>query len=171
MCLRPRCCLVSPPSPHLQTTTGKDATGTTTQEFNVFLRELLVLLESKKIELGMRRNDKFHLVLDNATVHAEAAAVAGNKADLWPQPPHSPDCNKPIEHVHGRLDAHMHHWLRQQRVNNPGGRITVEHCKAELQLGFSSIPASCIKADVESLPATWEAIIANHGGYVAAELS
>jgi len=130
-----------------------------------------VVLDSKRTELGMRRHDKFHLVLDNATVHAEAAAIAGNRADLWPHPPHSPDCNKPVEHVHGQLDAHMHHWLTQQRLNNPHTRITVAHCKAELDRAFASIPTSSIKADVESLPATWDAIIANHGGYVAAELS
>lgn len=129
------------------------------------------MLNSKKIELGMRRGDKFHLVMDRATVHAEAAAVAGNKADLWPQPPHSPDCNKPIEHVHGQLDAHMHQWLVQERTNHPHTPIAVEQCKSELQRAFASIPASSIQADVETLPATWGAIIANQGGYVAAELS
>lgn len=129
------------------------------------------MLEAKKIELRMPHNTKFHLVLDHATVHDEAAAVAGSRADLWPQAPHSPDTNKPIEHIHGQLDAQMHSWLVYQRLTYPHHRITVDMCKAELQRAFAAIPTSSIKADVESLPATWEAIIANHGAYVAPELS
>lgn len=119
----------------------------------------------------MSRHSKFHLVLDNATVHNEVAAVAGDRADQWPHPPHSPDMNKPIEHIHGQLDAQMHSWLLQRRLNFPHQRITVQDCMDELERAFYSIPTSSIKADIETLPATWEAIIANHGGYVAAELS
>ena len=118
-----------------------------------------------------KRTDKFWICLDKATVHNEVVQVVGTKAKLWPQPPHSPDCNKPIEHVHAQVDAGVHAWLLDTRQHHPSHTITVEESKAKVEEVFYSIPTSSIKADVESLPSTWEAIIADHGGFVASKLS
>lgn len=141
------------------------------QEANDIVKELLAVLSDKKIELGLKRTDKFWLCFDHASVHNEVVQVVGNKVNIWPQPAHSPDCNKPIEHVHAQVDAGAHAWLLEQRQQDPTHRITVEECKAQVQQVFYSIPTSSIRADVKSLPSTWDAIIANHGGFVAGKLS
>jgi hypothetical protein len=156
---------------NLQTTTNKEAKDITMQEVNDIVKELLAVLSDKKAELGMKRTDKFWICLDKATVHNEVVQVVGTKAKLWPQPPHSPDCNKPIEHVHAQVDAGVHAWLLDTRQHHPSHTITVEESKAKVEEVFYSMPTSSIKADVESLPSTWEAIIANHGGFVASKLS
>ena len=141
------------------------------QEANDIVKELLAVLSEKKAELGMKRNEKFWICLDKATVHNEVVQVVGTKANLWPQPPHSPDFNKPIEHVHAQVDAAVHAWLLESRQSQPSHKVTVEQSKAKVEEAFYNIPTSSIKADVESLPSTWEAIIANHGGFVANKLS
>lgn len=141
------------------------------QEANDIVKELLAVLSDKKIELGLKRSEKFWICLDHASVHNEMVQVVGTKARLWPQPAHSPDCNKPIEHVHAQVDAAVHDWLVEMRQQQPRHKILVEECKAKVEEVFYSIPTSSIKADVESLPSTWDAIIANGGGHVPSKLS
>lgn len=140
-------------------------------EANDIVKELLAVLSDKKIELGMKRNDKFWICLDHASVHNEVVQVVGTKAKLWPQPAHSPDCNKPIEHVHAQVDAGVHGWLVGLRQQHPNQKVTPEECMAKVEQVFYGISTSSIKADVESLPKTWDAIIANQGGLVAGSLS
>lgn len=156
---------------HLQTTKGKEAQDITMREVNDIVKELMAVLSEKKIECGLKRTDKFWLCLDHASVHNQVIDVLGSQVKLWPQPAHSPDCNKPIEHVHAQVDAGVHAWLVEVRQQQPHHRITVAECMAKVEQVFYSIPTSSIKADVESLPSTWEAIIDNLGGYVPNKLS
>jgi hypothetical protein len=97
--------------------------------------------------------------------------VLHNRALVWPQATHSPDTNKPIEHVHAQLDTKMHKWLRAQRMQHPAPRITPDDCIAELHRAFAALSTSSIQADVATLPDTWKAIVDNEGGYVAGRFS
>lgn len=128
-------------------------------------------LDARKGEARLRRGERFTLCFDNAGVHKAAEAVMRGRAQRCPQPAHSPDMNKPIEHVHGTLQGHMHKWLLDMRTDHPGTKITPNMCKAELQRAFQALATTSIRADVESLEDTWEAIIAAGGGYVSAALS
>jgi hypothetical protein len=165
------CCRLLLPPPHLQTTKGNPATGITKAEFGNFVAKVLDVLDARRAEAGLRRGEQFILCWDNAAVHKDAAAVVGDRAQRWPQPAHSPDMNKPIEHVHGILDAHMHKWLAHMRATQADTRLTPDMCKAELLRAFNALPTTSIKADVQSLADTWQAIIAASGDYVSAELS
>jgi hypothetical protein len=100
-----------------------------------------------------------------------AHEVLEGRAMIWHQAAHSPDTNKPIEHVHAQLDSHMHRWLRCQRTQHAGTRITVAACMQELERAFAALPTSSIAADVATLPETWKAIVDNEGGYVAGRFS
>jgi hypothetical protein len=160
-----------PPPPHLQTTTGNKAQGITAAEFNDYLTSLLQELERRRGEAGLRRGEKWILCFDNARVHSHAAEVMGNRAERWPQPPHSPDMQKVIEHVHGQLDKSMHTWLRKQRKTDPRAHITPAACQQEVQAAFNRLKADSILRDVNTLPDTWQAIVAAGGSYVSPELN
>ena len=140
-------------------------------EFNELLEDLLGVLEERKIEAGLRRNQKWALCFDGATAHGDAASVIGNRAEIWPQPAHSPDMNKPIEHVHAQLDDLMHKWMREMRKQTPPVRLNPDLCKAQATSLFYQLPAEKIEADVKSLWETYRAIDAADGKYVAARLS
>lgn len=150
---------------------GKKAKGITIQEFNEIMEELLQKLEERRQEAGLARTDCWFICFDQATAHTGADAVLADRALLWLQAPHSPDTNKPIEHVHAQLDSHMHKWLRTQRTQHAGTRITVAACMQELQRAFAALSTSSIAADVHTLPETWKAIVDNEGGYVAGRFS
>jgi hypothetical protein len=156
---------------HLQKTTGEEALGITGQEADHIVSKLLQELSAAKAQHGFKRTDKFYICYDHASVHNNIAAVLGTRAHIWPQPSHSPDCNKPIEHVHAQVDAGMKRWLRQRRAEIPRRRITVEEAKAECIRRFKSIPQASIADDVASLPDTWQAIVDNSGGFVPNALS
>lgn len=156
---------------HLQKSTGADAVGITEQEANHIVRELLKELSAAKIAAGFKRQDKFYICYDHATVHNGVADILKKKAEVWPQPTHSPDCNKPIEHVHAQVDTGMKKWLREQRTEHPHAKITVQAAKDECNRVFHSISTKSIATDVATLPKTWQAIVDSHGGFVPKDLS
>ena len=155
----------------LQKTTGGDALGITIQEANHIVKKLLEALSAAKTKHSIKRTEKFYICYDGASVHNQIASVLGTRALVWPQPSHSPDCNKPIEHVHGQLDEMMKEWLKQRRAAVPHRKITVDEAMAECTRLFHSISQASIASDVASLPATWQAIVDCHGGFVPDALS
>lgn len=132
---------------------------------------MLEVVEARKIDAGLARNERWIFAFDNARVHSNAGNVMDNRVGKWPQPAHSPDMQKVIEHVHGQLDQHMQAWLKQQRAHNPRARVELDACKQELVSAFNNLSTAAIKRDVDSLPDTWQAIKAAGGCYVAPELS
>lgn len=140
-------------------------------EFNDILSELVGVLQAKKVEAGLRRTEGFILCIDHASEHAEAAHALPAGWQLLPHPPHSPDCNKPIEHVHARLDDLMHKWLVEWRRLHTGGNPTPAECKAQCLAYFNAIPTASLEADIASLPSTWQEIIRVGGEYTAARFS
>jgi len=155
----------------LQKTTGGDALGITMQEANHIVQKLLEALSAAKAQHGFKRTDKFYICYDGASVHNQIADVLGSRALVWPQPSHSPDCNKPIEHVHGQVDEGMKEWLKQRRAEVPRTKITVDEAKAECTRFFHNISQASIASDIASLPATWQAIVDHHGCFVPDALS
>jgi hypothetical protein len=151
--------------------TKKKAKGITSQEFNEILGELLQKLQERRQEAGLEPTDCWFICFDQATAHTMAHEVLEGRAMIWHQAAHSPDTNKPIEHVHAQLDSHMHKWLRSQRTQHAGTPITVAACMQELQRAFAALPTSSIAADVATLTETWQAIVDNEGGYVAGRFS
>ena len=141
------------------------------QEANDIVRQLLAALSAAKAQHGFKRADKFYICYDHATVHNQVAAVLGNRALIWPQPSHSPDCNKPVEHVHAQVDDKMKRWLKQRRAEVPRRKIAVPEAMDECTRVFKNIPLASIAKDVASLPQTWQAIVDNHGGFVPNDLS
>lgn len=122
--------------------------GITMQEANSIVKKLLRELSAAKAQHGFRRSDRFYICYDHATVHNQIAAVLGSQALIWPQPSHSPDCNKPIEHVHAQVDAGMKQWLRERRDKVPRQRITVEQAKLSAQGGSRA-------SQWQALPRMW----------------
>ena len=149
--------------------TGEDAKSVTEREFNDMLKELVKLLEEKKKDAGLQAQDKFYLCYDNASVHESARKVLGTKWLRWEHPAKSPECNKPVEHIHAVLDAHMHKWVREQLRQNPTHRLSPEECLAENSKVFHALPVNSIYKDVMSLPDTWNAIVAAKGGHIASK--
>jgi hypothetical protein len=141
------------------------------EEFKDVLTELKVVLEAKKQEAGLRRNEQWILCLDHARAHNQAAAVLGSGMQLLPHPPHSPDCNKPVEHIHGQLDAMMKTWLSEWREQQPTAHPTPQLCKDTLVNFFKSISTQSIADDVATLPDTWQAIVDELGGFISSRLS
>lgn len=141
------------------------------QEFKDLLKNLKTELQARKEDAGLRRRDQFIIVLDHATVHNQAAQILGPGWVVLPHPPHSPDCNKPIEHVHGQLDAKMKQWLVSIREQQPGVDPSVDQCKGQLVNFFSAIPTASIAADIDTLPDTWQEIVNQGGDYICDRLS
>ena len=90
---------------------------------------------------------------------------------LLPHPAHSPECNKPIEHVHGHMDQLMHSWLVKWREEKGQVNPKPEECMQACKDFFFGLPTSKIAADISTLPATWQAIVAAGGGYIEPKLS
>lgn len=141
------------------------------EEFNLLLQDLKAVLQSRRLEAGLRRGEQYVICLDHATVHNQALQILGPGWQLLPHPAHSPDCNKPIEHVHGQLDAKMKKWLVSLREQQPGINPSVDQCMAQLVDYFNAIPAASIAADVATLPATWQEIVNQGGSYICNRLS
>lgn len=161
---------------HLQTKGGaghpsKPASDITTAEFNDIFKELVQVLQTRKIAAGLGRTEHFIICLDHATVHSEAAGLLPRGWQLLPHPPHSPECNKPIEHVHGIMDEKMLSWLLEYRELHPNSNPTPQQCKDQCVDFFTALPTSSIAADINTLPQTWAAIVAAGGGYIARRLS
>jgi hypothetical protein len=136
-------------------------------EFNDILPGLVGVLQSRRIEAGLKRTEQFVICIDHASEHAEAQQCLPPGWQLLPHPAHSPDCNKPIEHVHGQLDDLMHHWLVEWRRLHPAGNPTPDECKAQCLAFFNAISTASLEADIASLPSTWQEIIRVGGEYTA----
>ena len=140
-------------------------------EFNNILTELKNVLSNRRQEAGLHHYEQYILCLDHATAHSQAAQILGHGWQLLPHPAHSPDCNKPIEHVHAQVDDKMKRWLKQRRAEVPRRKIAVQEAMDECTRVFKNIPQASIARDVASLPKTWQAIVDNHGGFVPNDLS
>lgn len=129
------------------------------------------MLQDKKVAAGLKRTENFIICIDQATVHNEAHTLLPRGWQLLPHPAHSPECNKPIEHVHSQMDTKMHDWLLEWRQSSGNRHPTPQQCRDQCIAFFTALPASRIEADIKTLPDTWEAIVAAGGDYIAPGLS
>jgi hypothetical protein len=144
---------------------GKAAGAPTGAEVQGFISDLIKLLQLRRAEAGLQPREDWAFVYDNASVHAELGCVCAGKVVVVHIPPHSPDFNKPIEHVWGQIDAHVHAWVRQRQQQQPGARITAAQLQAQVAAAFQGVSKDSVAADVASLPDTYEAVIAARGAY------
>lgn len=134
------------------------------------MRELLKVLRARRAEAGLARGEMWSVVYDNASIHAEFEELCAGQAVLHAIAPHSPDFNKPIEHVWGQMEASKAAWVEQQRGQTPPARVTPAAFRQAVQGFFDNITRESIAADVASLPATYAAVKDAGGGYPPAAL-
>ena len=135
-------------------------------EFDVILQDLKDELLPRAAEAGLADDETFIIVLDHGPVHTHARTICGHDMEVLPHPPHSPDCNKPVEHTHSLVDMRLKDWLVQWRQQHPVRNPTVAQCKAQCEQIFQSITTESIHADIMSLPATWQGIVDRQGGWL-----
>lgn len=110
---------------------------------------------------------------DNASIHTAALKKGANGQSLLsvfgfdedmhrlPLPPHSGDMHKIIEHTHGVATDKFRKWLN----SNPG-KFEVERYKEEFERIYQEeMKQHRVKADVETLRATYMWIVDNDGAY------
>jgi hypothetical protein len=161
---------------HLQTKGSpghppKAAKDITMDEFNVIFQALVDELKDREVEAGLSRNERFIICYDNATVHKTAHHILPTGWERLPQPAHSPECNKPIEHVHGQMDQKMHKWLAQWRCSHGDAQPTPTMCMQQCEQFFLGLSAQKISDDVDTLPRTWQAVVAAGGGHIPPAVS
>jgi hypothetical protein len=161
---------------HLQTQGSpghppKAAKDITIEEFEVIFQALLDELQGREAEAGLSRNEHFIICYDNATAHKTAHNRLPPGWERLPQPAHSPECNKPIEHVHGQMDQQMHSWLAQWRLDHGDEQPTPTLCKDMCKEIFLGLSAESISRDVDTLPLTWQAVVAAGGDHIPPAVS
>jgi hypothetical protein len=136
-------------------------------EFEEIMGKLKATMDSPQMTQLLRRNEKWMYSWDNDKVHkgADLTLIGITDADRFALPELSSDMHKVVEHVHGWLQAGMQRWLEEKDEE----KVTVEECKAELRRLFE-LPErkEGIKRDVDSLKATYQAVIDHQGGYIPA---
>lgn len=77
-----------------------------------------------------------------------------------PQPTHSPDCDRPVEHASGSGKARVrnHLYMDKQRVTTAAQLRPVGHTRST-----SNMPALAVKEDIEQLPLLLETISTEAG--------
>lgn len=134
------------------------------------MREVLKVLREKRGAARLAPHEDWSVVYDNASIHKNFPAIIAGHAVWHPIAPHSPDCNKPIEHVWGQMEAAKGAWVQQQQEQEPSVRVTAAAFRQAVQEMFFSISRESIAADVATLPATYDAVVAAGGGYPPAAL-
>lgn len=149
----------------MQTRSGAAAHGMTAMEFKDVIAELRQLLYSRSNKKHLHLGQKWQLSIDNDSAHGAANLGSSGvwpDAERWYQPALSPDLNKVAEHVHAFITPRMHQWHISRRDNLP----SVEECKSKLRELFLSYTKESIARDVQSMPATYQAVIDAGGLYV-----
>jgi hypothetical protein len=136
----------------------------TADEYEDCILDLSYILETVSTALGHNNRAPWRLSQDNSTAHTTAQLEqlgywrAGYLLSL---PALSPDMHKVVEHVHAYLTQAMTDWRYACWPRRP----SLEECKAKLVELFFAYPVASVQADIESLPATYQAIIASGGMY------
>jgi hypothetical protein len=157
----------------LQTSTGEEAKGMTGDEYEDCMREFREKLHQEWVKYARQhpgaQEPIWLLSDDNDSAHTRARLDAlgiWSKDHRFDLSALSPDLHKVVEHVHAYLDRAMQAWRRSLWPEKPSD----EQCKEKLQQLFYAIPAKSIADDVDSLPATYQAVIDNAGLYAPAPL-
>ena len=137
-------------------------------EFTEIMREFKAIMETPESYQYLERGEKWQYSWDNDRIHqgADLEAAGFTDEDRYPLPALSSDMHKVIENVHAWLQQGMEKYIEEQEETP----LDVEECKKELKRLFDEgYQDDWIKANVESLRETYEAIVLAGGGYVTAE--
>lgn len=136
-------------------------------EFEDIMGQLTATMDSPGMTQLLKRNESWLYSWDNDKIHkgADLTKVGIEAEDRFELPELSSDMHKVVEHVHAWLQAGMQRWLEGKDPD----KITVDECKAELKRLFEQqLKKESIEKDVDSLKATYKAVIAHQGGYIPA---
>lgn len=101
---------------------------------------------------------------DNDSIHR----AARKPYKCVPQPPYSPDFNKVAEHTLAILSQQMSKKITNDVRANPNGKPPgIKYYKKYLLTCFNKLKPSSFARDVNSLPATWAAVLQAGGGWPA----
>jgi hypothetical protein len=152
----------------LQTKENKIATTLTSMEFEYFMNKLWKLLHTRKFQRLLPPGTDYKLSFDGDGCHkgAKLAQYGIQASDIEPHPSNSSDMHKVVENGHGTLQSHMQRWLLEHERTQPGVKLQVGECKAELEQRFYHMSTTGeIKRNVLTLKDTYRAIIAAGGDY------
>lgn len=160
---------------HLQVKRGNKETqakAPTAEEMSDIFRDHIYPAINNVVETGRTcdwglKGQEPIISMDNDGIHTKAwpTMQALCKWKRAPLPPHAPDMHKVVEHCISYLKVNFNKRLAEWT----GPRGTPEQYQQLLQDIFKTYTAESITRDVETLPATYQAIIDVNGDWPAAE--
>lgn len=150
---------------YLQTKTGAQAQGCTAFEFQ---NAVMPTAHYRALVSGIQDpifafdNNRIH---NDVKKHPEVLGLTrDNFLDL---PKYSPDFNKPIEHNHGYIEKRFKQLLRDYPYDLPLSATQLMEMLMRVFMEYT--PVQGVHNDVNSLRATWQAVIDVGGDYPAKE--
>jgi hypothetical protein len=110
--------------------------------------------------------------MDNARFHASELKFLGDRAIKIPA--HSPEFNKPIEHLFNTIKAAFkkRYAARSAVLATTGAYISIAQAKKLLdEVVHDVVDSNRIFKDVKTMKYTFQAIIEHHGGRISKKLS
>jgi hypothetical protein len=101
---------------------------------------------------------------DNPKIHTHAHLDNTGIQDdqLMPQPPYSPDFNRPIEHAHNIVQSQFENWLHHMphmATISVGQPPSMQECMQQVHDIIHSIDKDSIRKDIEGLPELYDHVI------------
>jgi len=156
----------------LQRLDGEPATGICQREFEAVMRRTRDVCQELQ-----RKNPRcfpggVKYVMDNARFHASELKFLGDRAIKIPA--HSPEFNKPIEHLFNTIKAAFkkRYAARSAVLATTGAYISIAQAKKLLdEVVHDVVDSNRIFKDVKTMKYTFQAIIEHHGGRISKKLS
>ena len=141
--------------PFLQTKEGATAKATVQEEFE----DVMAILHEKATTACAARGTTPLYIYDNVALqhNARYTKMGFKAADHMKTPAHSPDFNKPVEHIFNQIKTKLLNKLYHE-YDTP---LTPERARELVLDAFESITTESIQRDIESLTDTWKIVAAD----------
>ena len=141
--------------PFLQTKEGATAKATVQEEFE----DVMAILHEQATTACAARGTTPLYIYDNVALqhNARYSRMGFMAADHMKTPAHSPDFNKPVEHIFNQIKNKLLDKLYHE-YDTP---LTPERAQKLVLEAFKSITKQSIQLDIESLTDTWEIVAAD----------
>jgi hypothetical protein len=151
--------------PFLQTKQGTKAKATVQVEFE----DVMTILHQQATTACATRGMQPLYIYDNVALQRNAryTKMGFRASDHMKTPAHSPDFNKPVEHIFNQVK----NKLLQRLYAEYDTPLTPERAQKLVLEAFQSITITSIQADIESLIDTWEIVSADAGTTVHTTLN
>lgn len=146
--------------PFLQTKEGATAKATVQEEFE----DVMAILHEKATTACAARGTTPLYIYDNVALqhNARYTKMGFKAADHMKTPAHSPDFNKPVEHIFNQIKTKLLNKLYHE-YDTP---LTPERARELVLDAFDSITKESIQLDIASLTDTWRIVAADAGDTV-----